>query len=343
VLDFHPNHAPWVREAFARAARGESIHAVYRWVRDLPTEARGGRTMRFEAVRKMLASPIYIARPNHGDPDILARPLTRWPALVDDEQWALIRQRVTDHRRMPRQATQQYPVTGILRCPACGERMHGHARPDGRSYRCSGSRLGAGRGRGKCYAEIRGELLEAAVLDEVARVVDTAVTSLPDMQTALARAWEALRHPENDRGGFEARRQKQLQRQAEQARVRLTKAAVLFADGDIDKMGYELLREKAREDLEAAETELERHDPAEPSVALPPLDEVLRQAGGWAEALRGGEVAAQREVLAILVERVVPRRVGYGVYEADINWTPLGHGLRTVSSLPATLAGRRAA
>ena len=32
----------------------------------------------------------------------------------------------------------------------------------------------------------------------------------------------------------------------------LTNAAILFADGDINKTGYELLRDKARADLEAA-------------------------------------------------------------------------------------------
>jgi hypothetical protein len=53
------------------------------------------------------------------------------------------------------------------------------------------------------------------------------------------------------------------------------KAAVLFADRDFDKPGYELLRDKARVDLDAATIELGRLEVVEPCVALPPLETVL--------------------------------------------------------------------
>jgi hypothetical protein len=108
----------------------------------------------------------------------------------------------------------------------------------------------------------------------------------------------------------------------------LTKAAVLFADGDIDKPGYELLRDKARADLDAATEELGRLEVVEPSVSLPPLEKVLAAVQGWGTAMRDGDIAAQREVLAALIERVMPRRIGRGRYEVEIVWTPLGEGLR---------------
>ena len=62
--------------------------------------------------------------------------------------------------------------------------------------------------------------------------------------------------------------------------------------------------------------------------SLPPLANVLRNAGGWGEILAGADIEAQRNVLADLVERVIPERVGYGKYEARIEWTPLGKALR---------------
>src|SRR5215213_9929506 len=97
VLEPDPIQMPWVQEAFHRAANGESLLAVYRWIRWLPVEARGSRAMPYQAVRKLLASPLYVARPLHGEADVLARPAARWPALVDDATWLRVRERVAQH------------------------------------------------------------------------------------------------------------------------------------------------------------------------------------------------------------------------------------------------------
>jgi hypothetical protein len=118
---------------------------------------------------------------------------------------------------------------------------------------------------------------------------------------------------------------------------------VLFADGDIYKAGYELLRDKARADLVAATEELSRLEAVAPTLTLPPLETVLAAAEGWDVVMRGGDIAAQREVLAALIERVVPVRVGRGKYTAEIVWTPLGDGLRVVPVAPTALVDRSAA
>ncbi|MDF3015445.1 MAG: hypothetical protein K0R44_670, partial [Thermomicrobiales bacterium] len=73
---------------------------------------------------------------------------------------------------------------------------------------------------------------------------------------------------------------------------------------------------------------LGRLEVVEPSVSLPPLEKVLAAVQGWGTAMRDGDIAAQREVLAALIERVMPRRIGRGRYEVEIVWTPLGEGLR---------------
>ena len=344
VLELDPVEAPWAGEAFARAATDHTVQAVYRWVGALPSEARGGRAFPYQAVRKLLASPVYVARPLHGEADVLARPRGRWPALVDDATWSRVLERVAGHRRLPRQASRRYLLTGLLRCPACGARMRGHG-PAGRppQYRCGGATLGASGGGRGCHREIRGDRLEAAVLAEVLPLVEAASSTVPELRAALEGAWEALRRPADRGAELEARRLKQLDREAEQAKARLTRAAVLFADGDIDKEGYGLLRDKARADLEAAETEAGRLRVVEPPPVLPPLEVVLAAAGGWAAALREGDVAAQREVLAAVVERVVPARVGHGAYRAAVAWTPLGEALRAACGAPSGAAARPAA
>src|SRR5215217_2359355 len=331
VLEPAPIQMPWVQEAFHRAANGESLQAVYRWIRTLPPEARGGRAMPYQAVRKLLASPLYVARPLHGEADVLARPAARWPALVDDATWRQIRERVAQHRQVPRQASRRYLLAGFLRCRTCGERMHGHQRRGVLKYRCTAARNGAEAGKRACYAELRGDWIDEAVLAEVLPLIEGAVSSLPELWQALERAWAALRTPATLQDELQERQRQHLLREAVQARARLTRAAVLFADGDIDKPGYELLRDKARVDLDAATEELGRLHAIEPRIALPPLATVLAAAQGWGAAMRVGDIAAQREVLAVLIDRVVPVRTGRGRYEVEIAWTPLGAGLRAAS------------
>lgn len=338
VLELDPVTAPWVKEAFARAAGGQTLQAVHRWIAGLPSAARGGRELRFQAVRKILASPVYLARLPQGEDEVLARPVGQWPALVDEATWQRVRDGVASHQRLPRQASRRYLLTGLGRCPRCGARMSGHvsARSAFR-YRCASALLGASAGTRRCTFEVRGEVVEAAVRDQVLPLIDATTSELPALRGALARAWEALGQPAGEVVELVVQRRVQLERESERARARLTKAAVLFADGEIDKVGYELLRDKARTDLEAAEAEIRRFGGGESVPTLPPLETVLREAGGWAAALGGSEVAAQREVLAVLIERVVPMRVGRGVYRVEVHWTPVGEALR-MACRPVTVA-----
>ncbi|HEX2517209.1 MAG TPA: hypothetical protein VH257_21065, partial [Chloroflexota bacterium] len=59
---------------------------------------------------------------------------------------------------------------------------------------------------------------------------------------------------------------------------------------------------------------------------------VLAEVGPWDEALRGMEVADQRRTLSALIDRVVPRRVRWGVYAVAIDWTPTGAALRGLAA-----------
>jgi DNA invertase Pin-like site-specific DNA recombinase len=331
VLEPNPIEVPWVQEAFRRAGEGQTLRTVYRWVVTLPSEARGGRAFAFQTLRNVLLSPVYVGRVIHGSDDVLFRPGSRWEPLVDDATWQQIRDYVEGHRRLPRQASQQYLLTGLLRCSVCGCRMSGKARKDrSRSYRCCGVNLGANAPVPGCAITSLADQVEQAVLAEVLPLIEGAVSSLPELRQALERAWAALRTPATLQDQLQERQRQQLVREAEQARSRLTNAAVLFADGDIDKLGYELLRDKARVDLDAATEALSQLHRVEPSVALPPLETVLTAATGWGAAMRDGDIAAQREVLATLIDRVQPVRIGHGQYGVEVFWTPLSEGLRSV-------------
>src|SRR5262249_60535427 len=80
----------------------------------------------------------------------------------------------------------------------------------------------------------------------------------------------------------ERTRRASLERVMAQARSRLTRAATLYADGELDREGYELLRDQARADLDGATAELETLTPAPATLpTLPPLAVVLRELGQW--------------------------------------------------------------
>ena len=210
--------------------------------------------------------------------------------------------------------------------------MHGRARAGhAQAYRCSAANHGANAVVRGCATSTLTDQVDEAVRAEILPLLETAVSPLPELREALERAWAALRTPATLQDELQERHRKHLVRETEQARSRLTKAAVLFADGDIDKPGYVLLRDKARVDLDAATAELNRLQVVEPTITLPPLETVLAAAEGWGGAMRGGDITAQREVLSAVIERVVPVRTGRGTYDVEIAWTPLGAGLRTAA------------
>ena len=70
--------------------------------------------------------------------------------------------------------------------------------------------------------------------------------------------------------------------------------------------------------------------PVQIGTVLPPLTDVLSLVGGWTTVLSTGPIPEQRAVLMMLIERVVPRRVSYGRYTADVTWTELGKALQEV-------------
>jgi hypothetical protein len=90
--------------------------------------------------------------------------------------------------------------------------------------------------------------------------------------------------------------------------------------------------QKARADIESADVELGRLGETRAEPTLPPLDEVLKDAGGWAAPLRGAEMPAKRDIAAVLIDHATPRRVGRGRYEVSITWTTIGEALRRVAA-----------
>lgn len=107
-------------------------------------------------------------------------------------------------------------------------------------------------------------------------------------------------------------------------------SARMFVDGEIDRGGYELVRDACQAELAGKDEELARLDGASPPARLPDWPAVLLKIGGWDALLADGDVAEQRQVMAALVERVEAIWVSYGRYTVAVTWTALGEALALV-------------
>jgi site-specific DNA recombinase len=336
ALEIDEGAAPYVRETFARVAGGETVRSVTRWLMRLPPSARDGRALGIFALRHALRAAVYVGRCETGGPagadgaDLLSRPLARWPALVDDETFRRVQERLEAHRRHPRQASGRYLLTGFIRCPRCGARMQGYSYGAGAQsrprYRCQSERQGASARLPACVATVLAAAMDAAVISHVSGVLGVVGATDPVLQAELRRAWRALRQPSG--AGDRQQRIRQLEGDAEKARERIRRATDLFVDVQIDKTAYDDKCARERSVLEAADAELARLRGLTAAPGLPALDEALRVAGDWGRALLRFDVPSQRAVLATLVELVVPVKVGFGKYRAHITWTPGGVALR---------------
>lgn len=344
VLEPDPVEAPYVRELFERVAAGESVRSVRRWLAALPSAARGDRSLPLATVQGILTAAVYVGRHDHGEGPILEHPLGRWEPLLDDAMWAQVQSRLAQHKQVPTQASGTYLLSGFLRCPACGSRMRGAGRSPARytRYRCAGSDSGAKAPDFQCGKTAHAGHIDAAVLDDVSALVNSIITYDAQFLVQLAEAWELLRRPAaRDDVAGQIRR---LEAEATKLRQRLTRAVELYTDGDLDKMGYEGLREKVYGELRSVEEELTRLRGTEHSLReLPSIDDVLQLTGTAGVALRDAATPEKREVLRHLIERVVPRRLKRGTYRVEITWTPLGNSLRELIAQLTDQQARRAA
>lgn len=334
VLEEDPETAPYVREVYRRVAGGLSVQKAALWVASLPTAARLGRAYTYERVRAILSKPLYIARPDKGNPDVLARPKGNWPALVDDETWRRVQEYIASHRMMPHQATGRYLLTGLLRCPRCGLRMTGRLHK-GRQprYRCTARISGAHAPNPACNWLAPLPLIDGLVMADIEPLITIVTSQETGMQAALEKAWERLRHPVDAEIAVRDRERRHWEGQAEQARRRMTRATEMYVDGDLARADYEAVRDKARAELDAAVAQLEQFGgPVKSAATLPSMDDAIRAAGGWKKLLAHGNVVAQREVLLHLIERVIPHRgPRRGQYTVHITWTALGNQFRQVA------------
>jgi len=326
VLALDPETATYALEAYQRVGDGASVRATLRWVQGLPAAARGGKRLNHRSLRMILSSPTYVACNRGPDGELVPG---RWPALVDRATWDRVQARIADHARVPHQASGRYLATGLLRCPKCGSRMHGVKNTHMTVYRCSGI-LVAERAaiETNCLYSATAAAVDALLLAAAGALAEVAASEDKTVRAAMQAAWRRRQIPPDDGAAVWVR---QLERERDRARDRLKNAALRLVDGELDKAGYDLVRDQAQADLDAAEAAIAGTASAAPVEILPPLEQVLAEVGGWVAVVGGADVGRQRSVLGALLEQVVPVRVGYGKYAVRTTWTPLGAALNAVA------------
>jgi DNA invertase Pin-like site-specific DNA recombinase len=354
VLEIDEVAAPFVREAFERAAGGESARSVARWAATLPPHVRQGeslktdRVMSWRAVQRTLNNPVYIARDfgsreqrrKVNPAEVIAHPKGQWSPILDDATWLRVQERLASHARVPHQASAKYLLTGFIRCSLCGQRMQGMIQGHGPRYRCSAWARGAR--ATPCSFVASTKPVDRQVITEVTAILDTLTSRVPAIQVALRKAWKPT-------PGNEPREHIQrLEAKLVKLQNRIAKATEFLCDEKIDKPRYDELVARTIAESDETAKELAQLRSTQPTPSLPPLDELRKAAGSWTNCFlivdpdtqHPQYLSEHRDVLALLIDRVVPVRIAFGKYRVEIVWTHLGQTL--LEALPESTAAEAA-
>lgn len=338
-----------VREIFQRYADGESLRKIALHLHEsgVPT-AKGGAAWMPSAVRAILRNPVHKGEAFYGKTKalrdealkdkgmknglkILPNDQSRWikidaPAIVDVELWEACAVRMSEARaRCGGSPKQKMLLTGLLRCPTCGNKLWGkhYERPSKvnpdvtlvRTYHYSCNLASPSRRTDKrvcnstCY---NGHKMEAFVLKSISEV-----STRPELITAAIDAFNAEQTPFSHeahlnqlRANLEALDKKEkaiidLQVQASLAGV--DTAAYMSSLKEIaDKRG------QVKRQLEATQAEAKTASPI-PSTTYDAMRRLLENVK---EALDSSDLttAEKRDLLAEVIDYAIPQRDSLTIY-----------------------------
>jgi site-specific DNA recombinase len=228
------------------------------------------------------------------------------PALVDEETWRRAREQLLRNRQFARKNRREdYLLSGLVRCHACGSLYAGHTftRPNGQvysCYHCNGWNKSPV--RETCRARMLPRRFEETVwayAEQILREPETALALLSETPRESSGAAEELARAEALLRGMDLERDRVL---SLYRRGRIDDADL---DRQLDAVSEEAtrLRERAEKLRRAADAEREEQTLAENAGAL------LRSLGRRLEA---GPLSFEerREVLGLLIRQIVVETVG---------------------------------
>ncbi|WP_433229006.1 recombinase family protein [Micromonospora sp. CA-248260] len=262
----HEGHAAVIREAARRVASGETCYSIAQDfnARGIPTPRGGSNGWSLSQIGRMLRNPGYIGKRVYlgkivGDAD--------WPAIIDDETYALCQSILTSpKRRTQRDTAVRHLLTGVAVCDVCGGRTRVQKNRTHHAYICM---------VGFCVS------VKIEVLDRFVVAVLMARLSRPDALDLLA--------PPEDLGEVE-----KAQQEAAEKRARLDEWYAAAARNEITPGGLAVIERTLLAEIEDADQRAQHVD-------VPPL---VRDLVGPDVEQRWGRltVGQQRQVVSLLLE-----------------------------------------
>ncbi|GGG49721.1 serine recombinase [Kocuria dechangensis] len=188
----HPAEAPVIRQLTRRALAGETLISLVTWLQDKGVTTTQGKEWRTNTVRTVLTNPrMWGMRVHQGQ--VIGKAV--WEPIITEDEGERLRRKLLDPARRTNRSARRYPLSGMLECGKCGNRMHSHPRGQYRRYGCLKGPDSRGCGGIFIYAERLEEFIAEAVLyrldsPELHRTL-TEDTTAPEEARALEEAIEA--------------------------------------------------------------------------------------------------------------------------------------------------------
>lgn len=328
VLIPEPTEVPFVRDAFQRFMDlTGSYRSVARHIADLPSSAKGRRTMSAASVRLLLRCPTYIGQQPDGTPG-------RRQPIIDLATWDAVQAKIAGTATAPpRQATHRYLLSGFLRCPKCAAQgvnsrlaptTLGTKTTKSPRYRCNAewnlNRFG-------CHFSVSCRLLDAQVLHFLAPICRDAETVLRAEHARLADPTNVAAELAGDPRAQQLAELEAIRARAESDIANLVR---LYSRGEhnhgISEADYRSGVAAARKEHDQADAAIAALH-AKPARQLPPADALAKQARPWRHLLTLPYIAEQRDIISRLLVSLIPEpdpEAPRGQYRFHPTWTLLG-------------------
>ena len=163
-LEIDQAEAALIKDAAQKFLEGTGIRTIVNDWNGRGVRPVSGTKFGPTQVKQILSGPIVAGKRQYQG-DIIGK--AQWPAILDEVTWRQIRKVLS--RRTVRVSV-QYPLTGLLRCAVCGNRLVGIPDKYARRYGCSKRQTGGCGG-----VIIKADHVEGFLYDKVLPVADAPV------------------------------------------------------------------------------------------------------------------------------------------------------------------------
>lgn len=254
-----------VEMIFDRYVSGHGTRSIARWLNDdLGMRTGAGAKWTSRAVIRILYNEIYVGEVTHGKraKGTIIRVQGEHEPIISRDLFDRTQEIIVMRKDFaPRQATGEYPLTGVARCGPCGATISGfrkrHRTGYYNCYRCLSYQSGRGCSPDTPLTTISAKRVEASFVEAVEQLGDPAYADV------FFAEWERT---VADRTGTTRAEIERLQRdlaEAERAVDRWTKP---YEDGKLEWDDYERLTSPHKERVKTIKAQLDRYDEETPPL-----------------------------------------------------------------------------